>query len=179
MPLRSIRPNRSERDLKRRSTLDPTNFFRRADKDSRFSKSTDNLDSSRIAASEDGYRPKSSDMARPSTGYHDDPPPSPPVQEHTPNTRRFSLMRFRHASDSQLSARAKEQAQHQHQHHDDQAPPVPAVPAVPAMPAVPATPASTYKANRPSSSCPPTDVEPVNSARHRHDRARRHRAGRG
>jgi hypothetical protein len=133
MPLRSIRPNRSERDLKRRSTLDPAGLFRRADKDSRFDKSTENLDASRIAASEDGCRPTSSDMVRPSTGHDADSPPSPPVQEHTPNTRRFSLMRFRHASDSQLSARAKEQAAHQDAEH---APPVPAVPA---------TPASTYK----------------------------------
>ncbi|EUC38346.1 hypothetical protein COCCADRAFT_900 [Bipolaris zeicola 26-R-13] len=136
MPLRSLRPNRSERDLKRRSTLDPAGLFRRADKDSHFAKSTDNLDSTtRIAASEDGYRPTSSDMARPSTGHDADSPPSPPVQEHTPNTRRFSLMRFRHASDSQLSTRAKEQAGN-HGHDQDNAPPVPAVPATPATPAI-------------------------------------------
>lgn len=137
MPLRSIRPNRSDRDLKRRSTLDPASLFKRADRDSRFNKSTENLDPARIAASEDGYRPTSSDMAQSSTACHDDPPPSPPVQEHTPNTRRFSLMRFRHASDSQLSARAKEHAQ---QHDHDNAPPVPAVPA---------TPASTYSHYQP------------------------------
>ena len=129
MPLRSLRPGRSERDLKRRSTLDPAGFFKRADKDARFIQSSDNLEPARIAASEDGFRPASSEVARPSTG-HDGPPPSPPVQQHTPNTRRFSLMRFRHASDSQLSTKAKEQAA-----ADDDAPPVPAVPAVPAHPA--------------------------------------------
>jgi hypothetical protein len=131
MPLRSLRPGRSERDLKRRSTLDPAGFFRRADKDTRFDKSHENLAPGRIAASEDGFRPTSTDTARPSTGHDDvdddDSPPSPPVQEHTPNTKRFSLMRFRHASDPQLSSKAKE-----HAARDDDAPPVPRVPANPA-----------------------------------------------
>ncbi|KAF1833547.1 protein transport protein sec73 [Decorospora gaudefroyi] len=133
MPLRSLRPNRSERDLKRRSTLDPAGFFKRADKDTRFNRSTDNLHPSRIAASEDGRRPTSTDVVRPSTSQDDDePPPSPPVQAATPNTRRFSLMRFRHASDSQLSTKAKEQA------GDEEPPPVPVVPAHPAPLAAPA-----------------------------------------
>jgi len=135
MPLRSLRPNRSERDLKRRSTLDPAGLFKRADKDARFFQSSDNLGPTRIAASEDGFRPPSSDVARPSTGHHGHPPPSPPVQQHTPNTRRFSLMRFRHASDSQLSTKAKEQAAADADDADDDTPPVPAVPAVPAQPA--------------------------------------------
>ncbi|KAG9189731.1 hypothetical protein G6011_06599 [Alternaria panax] len=126
MPLRSLRPGRSERDLKRRSTLDPAGFFKRADKDARFDPSPDHLDSSRIAASEDGCRPTSTDIARPSTGHDDDEsPPSPP------NTKRFSLMRFRHASDPQLSAKAKE-----HAARDDDVPPVPRVPANPAPPAI-------------------------------------------
>ncbi|RMZ66992.1 transport sec73 [Pyrenophora seminiperda CCB06] len=138
MPLRSLRPNRSERDLKRRSTLDPAGLFKRADKDARYIQSTDNLGPARIAASEDGFRPTSSEVARPSTGHdgHAPPsPPSPPVQQQTPNTRRFSLMRFRHASDSQLSTKAKEQAAAD---DDEDAPPVPAVPAVPAHHAPPA-----------------------------------------
>ncbi|EFQ94185.1 hypothetical protein CFE70_006920 [Pyrenophora teres f. teres 0-1] len=154
MPLRSLRPNRSERDLKRRSTLDPAGLFKRADKDTRFIQSTDNLGAARIAASEDGFRPTSSDVARPSTGHHGRPPPSPPLQQRTPNTRRFSLMRFRHASDSQLSAKAREHAaaaDDDDGHHDgddddndnddDGAPPVPAVPAMSAVPAVPVHPA--------------------------------------
>ncbi|KAF1935573.1 protein transport protein sec73 [Clathrospora elynae] len=126
MPLRSLQPGRSERDLKRRSTLDPGNFFRRGDKDTaRFASSTENLDPSRVAASEDGRRPTSTDFARPSTSRDDD---SASIQEHTPNTRRFSLMRFRHASDSQLSTKAKAQAARDH------VPPVPAVPANPPAP---------------------------------------------
>lgn len=127
MPLRALRPNRSDRDLKRRSTLDPAGLFKRADRDARLNASTENLDRDRIAVSEDGGRPTSSDVARPSmTSSHYDgeqDPPSPPVQQATPNTRRFSLMRFRHASDSQLSVKAKEQAA-----RDENAPPVPAVP---------------------------------------------------
>lgn len=128
MPLRALRPNRSERDLKRRSTLDPAGLFKRADRDSRFFKSTEDISPPRVAASEDGGRPTSSDVARPSLSAGDDGPPSPPVQQHTPNTRRFSLMRFRHASDSQLSTKAKE---HAAQHDDPPPPPVPSMPANP------------------------------------------------
>jgi hypothetical protein len=124
MPLRALRPNRSDRDLKRRSTLDPAGLFKRADRDARLHASSENL-RDRVAASEDGGRPTSSDVARQSmTGSHlEDDPPSPPIQQATPNTRRFSLMRFRHASDSQLSMKAKE-----HAARDENAPPVPAVP---------------------------------------------------
>ncbi|KAH7408634.1 protein transport protein sec73 [Phaeosphaeria sp. MPI-PUGE-AT-0046c] len=126
MPLRALRPNRSDRDLKRRSTLDPAGLFKRADRDARLNASTENLQRDRVAVSEDGGRPTSSDVARPAmTSPHDGEPepPSPPIQQATPNTRRFSLMRFRHASDSQLSVKAKEQAA-----RDESAPPVPAVP---------------------------------------------------
>jgi len=127
MPLRALRPNRSDRDLKRRSTLDPAGFFKRGDRDSRFIKSTENLDVDRLGASEDGGRPPSADFARPSLTSHHDEPPSPPVQQATPNTRRFSLMRFRHASDSQLSVKAKEHAARE----SERPPPVPAMPAHP------------------------------------------------
>ncbi|QRD03999.1 hypothetical protein JI435_138560, partial [Parastagonospora nodorum SN15] len=58
--------------------------------------------------------------------------PSPPVQQATPNTRRFSLMRFRHASDSQLSVKAKEHAARE----SERPPPVPAMPAHPEPPAI-------------------------------------------
>lgn len=51
-----------------------------------------------------------------------DRPDSPPIQDETPKHRRFSMLRFRNASDSQLSARAKKQAQ---AHADESAPPVP------------------------------------------------------
>lgn len=131
MPLRQLRPGKSHSELKRRSTLDPAGFFKRADKDSR-ARDADHGDAAaaaaaRVAVSVDGGSRPSYD-ARPSTSHDDDTPPSPPVQEPTPNTRRFSLMRFRHASDSQLSTKAKEQAAR------DQPPPMPAVPAVSANP---------------------------------------------
>lgn len=38
-------------------------------------------------------------------------PDSPPIQEETNKHRRFSVLRFRNASDSQLSLRAKQQAE--------------------------------------------------------------------
>lgn len=47
---------------------------------------------------------------------------SPPVQEETPKHHRFSMLKFRHASDSQLSTRAKMQAQ--------DAPPIPQPPEI-------------------------------------------------
>ncbi|CRK37897.1 hypothetical protein BN1708_007562, partial [Verticillium longisporum] len=38
-------------------------------------------------------------------------PETPPIQDETPKHRRFSILRFRNASDSQLSLRAKQQAE--------------------------------------------------------------------
>ncbi|KAF2026913.1 hypothetical protein EK21DRAFT_73126 [Setomelanomma holmii] len=142
MPLRALRPGRSERDLKRRSTLDPAGLFTRGDRDTRFQQSSKDVGAGRFAVSEDGGRPPSSDMARPSPSVGYDGPPSPPIQEATPNTRRFSLMRFRHASDSQLSVRAKEHAAR------SEAPPVPAVPLNPEPPAIITT-APTVMENEP------------------------------
>ncbi|TKW54621.1 Protein transport protein sec73 [Colletotrichum tanaceti] len=51
-----------------------------------------------------------------------DRPNTPPVQEETPKHRRFSMLRFRNASDSQLSLRAKQQA--------EKPPPVPRPPEI-------------------------------------------------
>ncbi|KAL5416383.1 hypothetical protein PMIN03_002183 [Paraphaeosphaeria minitans] len=123
MPLRPLRPGRSDKDkdLKRRSTVAPTSLVT--------NRSAEHLGDARGAASEDGaVRPQSSSRVHHSwsTPNHENRPPTPPVHQHTPSTRRFSLMRFRHASDSQLSARAKE-----HADDDDDTPPVPAVPANP------------------------------------------------
>ncbi|TIA61124.1 hypothetical protein D6C77_03652 [Aureobasidium pullulans] len=49
-------------------------------------------------------------------------PPSPPVQTATPATARFSMLRWRHFSDGQLSAKARLHAD------SDKTPPVPQVP---------------------------------------------------
>ncbi|KAJ4338244.1 hypothetical protein N0V95_008102 [Ascochyta clinopodiicola] len=119
-----LRPGRSEHDLKRRSTLVP---FMRGDR----TRNHDSPSVDRLAVSEDGGRPASSELARPSASRdshrthdaldaHDmhDSPPSP----RPSNPRRFSMLRFRHASDSQLSTTAKE-------HADRAPPPVPPVPA--------------------------------------------------
>lgn len=121
-----LRPGRSEHDLKRRSTLDPAGLFRRSEKGDKSDKSTEYLAPGRIAVSEDGGRPASSDDARPSVSResHDshDAHASPPASPRPQNPRRFSMLRFRHASDSQLSTTAKE-------HAARDAPPVPPVPA--------------------------------------------------
>ncbi|KAF2686233.1 hypothetical protein K458DRAFT_299313 [Lentithecium fluviatile CBS 122367] len=121
MPTR-LRPGRSEKDLRRRSTLDPAGLFKRGDR-ARLNKSAEQLPNAHGA--DHVARAVSSDVPRGSWSAHDgERPPSPPVQEPTPMTRRFSLMRFRHASDSQLSVKAKEQAA-------ADAPPVPDLPAAP------------------------------------------------
>lgn len=68
--------------------------------------------------------PSSSSKAANTLQPHDplDRPDSPPIQDETPKHRRFSMLRFRNASDSQLSARAKKQAM---AHADENAPPIP------------------------------------------------------
>ncbi|KAF9870850.1 hypothetical protein CkaCkLH20_11749 [Colletotrichum karsti] len=65
------------------------------------------------------------DLETPARHEPDDPdarPETPPVQEETPKHRRFSILRFRNASDSQLSLRAKQQA--------EKPPPVPRPPEI-------------------------------------------------
>ncbi|KAI0407531.1 hypothetical protein F4802DRAFT_554213 [Xylaria palmicola] len=65
------------------------------------------------------------DPARISQGSYDRPE-SPPIQDETPRHRRFSMLRFRNASDSQLSARWR---QHQQQ-AAEKPPPMPEPPAI-------------------------------------------------
>ncbi|QDS75190.1 hypothetical protein FKW77_008618 [Venturia effusa] len=103
MPDRSLKPNRSEKDLKRRSTLDPLNFFRPG------------------RMSEDLLRSHTSTQAP-------ERPDTPPVQEHIP---RFSLSKWRHASESQLSVKAKKQAKEAEQEESAYSGDIPPVPAMP------------------------------------------------
>ncbi|PQE21676.1 hypothetical protein CJF32_00004369 [Rutstroemia sp. NJR-2017a WRK4] len=65
------------------------------------------------------------DMNRPSADHSTqfERPISPPIQEETSKHRRFSMLRFRHASDSQLSTRSRLQARNASIAED--APPVP------------------------------------------------------
>ncbi|KAF2995518.1 hypothetical protein E8E13_001658 [Curvularia kusanoi] len=153
-----LRAGRSERDLKRRSTLDPAGLFRRGDKGDKDDKSTEYLTPERIAVSEDGGRPASSDVARPSTSRDSETSPTASPRPAQTN-RRFSMLRFRHASDSQLSTTARE-------HAARDAPPVPPVPA------------SAIEHNDPPAiiTTPPTfmDIDPL-EAQHHHDRKKRGR----
>ena len=122
MPLRGLRANRSEKDLHRHSTLDPGGFSKRGDRTLSANASAEILAPDCATASHNGEPSNPVELGRASWSADiQGPPPSPPIQEHTPNTRRFSIMRFRHASDSQLSAKAKE-------HAARSAPPVPAIP---------------------------------------------------
>ncbi|KAI9706789.1 MAG: hypothetical protein M1820_004760 [Bogoriella megaspora] len=119
MPLMGLRSNRSEKDLHRRSTFDPSNFFRRSEQVSR---SQTPADYPPPNYGEPNYEEVHTAPAS-SHGQFPQPPPSPPIQPSTPQTRRFSRLKSRHASDSQLSTRAKEQAA------ATDVPPVPSVPA--------------------------------------------------
>ncbi|KAI0909473.1 hypothetical protein F4823DRAFT_428723 [Ustulina deusta] len=69
-----------------------------------------------------------------------DRPDTPPIQEETPRHRRFSMLRFRNASDSQLSTRLKQQQQ------AEKPPPMPAPPAI-----ITTAPASNFMGNATSS----------------------------
>lgn len=120
-----LRPGKSEKDLRRRSTfsstLDPAGLFNRSAKGDKADKSTEYLAPERFAVSEDGGRPVSSEMERLQPSATRDSGRSPPASPRPSQNRRFSMLRFRHASDSQLSTTAKE--------HARDAPPVPPVPA--------------------------------------------------
>ena len=69
-------------------------------------------------------RTSTSGRSRRSNGDFIARPESPAVQEETSKHRRFSMLRFRNASDSQLSARLRHQQQQQQQ-QEEQLPPVP------------------------------------------------------
>lgn len=115
----------SESDMRRQSTLvdrsllqeDREHFDERPDTDAAThhdvatpptATSSSLLEPSRSFDQETNPRPSSHEIPRPGT---------PPVQDETPKHRRFSILRFRNASDSQLSLRARQQA--------DNVPPVP------------------------------------------------------
>ena len=126
MPLLGLRPVDPEQEFRRRSTLDLTNLFRHNGQQRQASSSTTNLQT------ESNRKPKTtgtapnSDSGDEKTEENDntvdnepESPGSPPIQRLTSNHNRFSKLKFRHASDSQLSIKAKRQAEH--------TPPVPAV----------------------------------------------------
>ena len=158
MPLRALRPNRSERDLRRRSTIDPIHLFKRDPPPVPDLPTAAAAVASphRIAVSEDGRRPSSPDLNNDDDddagADHGLSPPRPRPSPSLASRRfSFSLMRFRHASDPQLSAKAKEHAErhghgHGHGHGaDDDVPPVPAIP--------PASTAAAPAADRKHPSC--------------------------
>lgn len=107
----------------RRSTLTSYALF---EGDSRHSSATGlsappHHEPSKRAASVDVPRSNSSSRVRRMSAFVDPAPPSPP-RESRPQTPRFSLLRFRNASEPQLSTKARE-------HAIQPVPPVPAVPA--------------------------------------------------
>ncbi|KAI1172292.1 hypothetical protein F4777DRAFT_519009 [Nemania sp. FL0916] len=79
-------------------------------------------------AGADALMEADADAARPSQDSYARPD-SPPVQDETPRHRRFSMLRFRNASDSQLSARWRQQQQQQQQ-AAEKPPPMPEPPAI-------------------------------------------------
>ncbi|KAF2763474.1 hypothetical protein EJ05DRAFT_39852 [Pseudovirgaria hyperparasitica] len=112
MPLKGLKTNRSDREPNRRSTVNLSRSNELVADGSNFD---------RAASTDDRYL-DAEDVPRWSISQ-DERPPSPPIQQSTPKTQRFSMLRFRHASDSQLSIKAKEQAKG--------TPPVPSIPPAP------------------------------------------------
>lgn len=126
MPLLGLRSVDPEKEFRRRSTLDLTNLFRNNGQQRQASSSTTDLQTesnprTKVAEplpysdSGNGKADGNEDTA----GDEAESPGSPPIQQLTSNHNRFSKLKFRHASDSQLSLKAKRQAEH--------TPPVPAV----------------------------------------------------
>lgn len=119
MPLLGLRPADPDKDLRRRSTADALNLFRTKSKPASATISAEDMAGERdTEAAELGDQGPATAVARPSTPPSRNPPintslngslapPSPPVQEETASHRRFSMLRFRHASDPQLSSNAR------------------------------------------------------------------------
>ncbi|RWA07834.1 hypothetical protein EKO27_g7273 [Xylaria grammica] len=82
------------------------------------------FNSSKLAAGPNSDLDPIQDNARMSQDSSYDRPETPPIQEENPRHRRFSMLRFRNASDSQLSTRLK-----QHQ-QAEKPPPMPEPPAI-------------------------------------------------
>lgn len=136
MPFLRRRVNASETDMRRHTTvIDPeqipknpqTAKFLTPEPTTTNPRNGNNVgdtvgfDKEQWAVGEDG---KSSIETPQPRGSQDpfDRPESPPIQEETPKHRRFSMLRFRNASDSQLSTRLKQQQQ---QHLNENPPPMP------------------------------------------------------
>ena len=126
MPLLGLRPVDPEKEFRRRSTLDLTSLFHTNVRPPQISSSTTNLqnemqegkvtDRSQVSGTGNKLTEKDDGHTTEEPGE----PASPPVQRLGSNQRRFSVLKFRHASDSQLSVRAKRQAEN--------TPPMPPVP---------------------------------------------------
>ncbi|KAF2400821.1 hypothetical protein EJ06DRAFT_556319 [Trichodelitschia bisporula] len=138
--MRDLRMNRSERDLRRRSTLETINIFRPRDPADSTSAAPTAATPTQLAVLESGAVaaraasidiPRQNDVVRgrallPAFDTPLDEPPAPRAS----GERRFGLLKWRHASDPQLSAKAKEHAARE---ADADVPPVPAVPPTPAI----------------------------------------------
>ena len=128
MPLLGLRPVDPENEFRRRSTLDLTNLFRNNGQPHQASSSTTDLQTESNRKAKVAETPPNSDSGDDKLDGHEntagnepESPGSPPIQRLTSKHNRFSKLKFRNASDSQLSVKAKRQAEN--------APPVPAVPA--------------------------------------------------
>ena len=106
--LRVTRPE--EKELRRHSVLNPTDIT--ASSSELSSQHATNVPPVESNPPRMSHRVRDSIVSL--SAVNEAPPPerpaSPPIQERNPKHRRFSVLRFRHASDSQLAKTAKEQA---------------------------------------------------------------------
>ena len=114
MPWSRLRVSRpSDTALRRHSTLDPAHIHNAGSQEMRNSHDGAMDSLNRVRSASPSPLRNSIDPAGAATdasfGERPPRPPSPPLPN--PRQQRFSILRFRHASDSQLSRTAKEQAQ--------------------------------------------------------------------
>ncbi|KAI1112588.1 hypothetical protein F5Y14DRAFT_253434 [Nemania sp. NC0429] len=121
---RGVMPAASESDMRRHTTLfepKPQALFLSPES------ATHRLESGVTPPDSDSGRLSADPNPETDRASHDsyDRPESPPIQDETPRHRRFSMLRFRNASDSQLSTRWRQQQQ-----AAEKPPPMPEPPAI-------------------------------------------------
>ncbi|GAP90817.1 putative protein transporter sec73 [Rosellinia necatrix] len=121
----------SESDMRRHTTLFDTkpqsdNFLDPQSANRRLGNggASQDPDHGRLSTDPNANPESNADIARASLESYDRPE-SPPIQDDTPRHRRFSMLRFRNASDSQLSTKWRQQQQ-----AAEKPPPMPEPPAI-------------------------------------------------
>lgn len=113
MPFKGLRSNRSEKNLRRRSTLDPSYLFRQRDRTPDERDPEEFLGRDSGIGSQDGAPSDYVGQVRRMSAFHPealpDTPPSSLKQEHAPRPKRLSMLLHRNASEPYLLMKARDQ----------------------------------------------------------------------